>query len=445
MTNTSISRLSRRLPLLAGLALAAVAAVACNQDKLLSVQSPSRIPAGALENPGNAQILVNGAVGDFECAFGAYVVAGGLIGNELADATLTADRMPFDRRTITSKEPRYATYGCEALGVYTPLQTARVSADNVRKLLATWTDQEVPNRQLLLATAAAYEGYTMVLFGEGFCSTVFSSFNADKTTNFGSEITPAQALDSAIARFTDAIQAAQQAGSGAQSILNLALVGRARAHLDKGELALARTDAAQVPANFVYNTTASAISGRRTNRVWANSGVNGTGPITSSTAVNDAASVDVPYRNLNDPRVPVDSTGRVAGPGVPIWVQRKYNDASASIRLASGDEAQLIIAEADLTTDPANSLAIINTFRARGNQAPLPAGTSAADLKAALIDQRARTFFLEGQHLGDMIRYQIPMYPAPKAAFPGGGNYGSQLCMPLPDAERFNNPKLKGS
>jgi hypothetical protein len=123
-------------------------------------------------------------------------------------------------------------------------------------------------------------------------------------------------------------------------------------------------------------------------------------------------------------------------------VQRKYTSAAAPIRLASGDEAQLIVAEADLTANPANALAIVNTFRARGNQAPLPAGTTGTALKSALIDQRERTFFLEGQHLGDMIRYGIPMAPPPGAKFPGGGVYGSQLCMPLPDAERFNNPKL---
>lgn len=424
--------------------LLAAGAVACNQDKLLAVQSPSRIPASGLESPANATVIVNGAVADFECAYGAYIVAGGLIGNELADATQTADRYPYDRRTLTSKEPRYATYGCEALGVYTPMQTARVSADNARKLLSGWTDQQVPNRQMLIATAAAYEAYSMIAFGEGFCSTVFSTFNADKTTNFGSELTPKQALDSAVTHFTEAIAAAQAGGSGAQNVLNLALVGRARAKLDLGDLAGARADAALVPPGFRYDITASSISSRRYNRVWADNGIQGTGPITSSTPVNQASSIDAPYRNLNDPRVPVDSTGRVSTTKVPIFVQRKYTGPDSPIRLASGDEAQLIIAEADLTTNPGNSLAIINAFRARGNEPALAAGTSAADLKAALINERERTFFLEGQHLGDMIRYAIPMYPPPGATFPGGGTYGTQLCMPLPDAERLNNPVLGG-
>jgi hypothetical protein len=44
-----------------------------------------------------------------------------------------------------------------------------------------------------------------------------------------------------------------------------------------------------------------------------------------------------------------------------------------------------------------------------------------------------------------MIRFQVPLSPAAGAKFPGGGTYGSQLCMPLPDVESFNNPNLKGS
>lgn len=427
------------------LAVLVAGAAACNQDKLLSVQSPSRIPASGLEDPASAQVLVSGAVSDFECAYGAYIVAGGLIGNELADATQTADRYPYDRRTLTQKDTRYSTSGCEALGVYTPLQTARVSADNVRKLLIGWTDQQVENRQTLIATAAAYEGYSMIALAEGFCSTVFSTFNPDKSTSFGKEILPKQALDSAITHFGEAIAAAKIAGSGASNQLNLALVGRARAELDKGDLAAARTDAALVPAGFTYTITASDVSSRRYNRVWADNGAAGTGTITKSTQVNQASSVDAPYRDLNDPRVPVDSTGLVATTGVPIWVQRKYNSASAPIRLASGAEAQLIIAEADLTSNPANALAIINTFRAQGNEPALASSTSATDLMAALVNERERTFFLEGQHLGDLNRYSIPLYPPVGAKFPGGGSYGSQTCMPLPDAERLNNPALAGS
>lgn len=412
---------------------------ACSTSDYLGVTSPSRIPASSLEDPANAALLVNGAVADFECAFGSYVVAGGLIGEELEDATQTADRYPYDQRTMISSSGRYATSSCSGLGVYSPLQTARVSADNARRLLTGWSDAEVTNRQILLATAAAYEGYSQLLLGEGSCSTAFSSFNADGTVNYGTEIMPTAVFDSAIVRFTEAITAAQTAGGAAQNILNMAYVGRARARVDNGDLAGARTDAALVPAGFVYNMTASDVSGRRFNRVWADNGISGGG------SYNQGSSIGAYYRTLNDPRVPVQNTGTQSVTRVPIWVQTKYGDASAPIPIATGEEARLIIAEADIATDPANARTIINAFRAQGNETALGASPTAAELRSALIEERRRALFLEGQHLFDLIRFQLPLSPAAGAAFPGGGQYGSQLCLPLPDVERFNNPKLKGA
>lgn len=56
----------------------------------------------------------------------------------------------------------------------------------------------------------------------------------------------------------------------------------------------------------------------------------------------------------------------------------------------------------------------------------------------------AGALVLEGQHLGDIIRYGVPLTPAAGAPYPGGGVYGSQRCLPLPDVERDNNPALRG-
>ena len=417
-------------------AAALVVATACSDT--LKVASPSRIDANSLESPNNAKLLVTGAISDFECAFGAYIVAGGLIGDELMDATQTADRYPYEQRTITSASTRYATGSCTAVGTYSPLQTARVSADNIRRLLEGWTDAQVANRQLLVAQAAAYEGYSQLLLAEGFCGTVFSHFNADKTIAYGSPITPTQALDSAITQFTEAINAAQTAG--VDSVRFMALVGRARAKLDKGDLAGARADAVLVPANFVYYATASTVNSRRNNRVWADNGLGGGG------AINSGSSVGPPYRNLNDPRVPVTNTGKTAGgTGIPIWVETKYTTASSPIRLATGDEAQLIIAEADIKSNPANTVTIVDAFRAKsgGSEAPYVGATDSTSLIGAIITERRRSLFLESQHLGDFIRYNLPFNPAPGATFYGGGQYGSARCMPLPDVETASNPNTR--
>ena len=55
---------ARRL-LLAGSALFA----ACSTDRYLGVNAPSRVPVEVFDSPTNAALMVNSAVGDFECAF----------------------------------------------------------------------------------------------------------------------------------------------------------------------------------------------------------------------------------------------------------------------------------------------------------------------------------------------------------------------------------------
>jgi starch-binding outer membrane protein, SusD/RagB family len=415
--------------------LAALALQGCDAaDRLLSVEPQDRVPASPVESsPANAQLLANGAVADFDCAFGAYVVMGGLIGEELDETRPIIDRNPYDRRTHTSKDRIYAVSRCESIGVYTPLQTARVSAERVLHLLEGWGDAQVPQRTTLIATMHAYAGYSTLLLGEGFCTTVISSLDANGKLVFGGEISRDSAFGVAEARFGAAIAEAQEAG--ASDVANLALVGRARARLDLGDLSGARSDATQVPPDFTYEMTASASSLRRQNRVWAQE------------RASLLTSVGVLYQSLGDPRVPVTDTRQTSPTGVPVFFQEKYPSANAPIRIASGAEAQLIVAEADIAVGTAASLqnaeAIVNAFRARGNQPPLTSADQAT-LREALIDQRRRELFLEGQHLGDVIRLDVTLTPAAGTRFPGGGVYGAQKCLFLPDVERQNNPALGG-
>ena len=418
--------------LLAGLAVLALQG--CDAlDRLLSVKPQDRVPASAIESsPANAQLLANSAVADFDCAFGAYVVIGGLIGEELDDTRPNIiDRKAYDQRVHTSKDRVYAVSRCESMGVYTPLQTARVSAERTLQLLESWSDAEVPQRSTLIATMHAYAGYTTLLLGEGFCTTVLSPLDAKLEVVYGGEISRDSAFTEAEARLSTAITTAEAVG--ASDLLNLALVGRARARLDLRDFPGARSDAMRVPPAFFYEMTASASSVRRNNRVWALERTSG------------LTSVGILYRSLVDPRVPVINA---RGPtGASIVHQNKYPSASSPIRIASGAEAQLIIAEVDIAAGTASSLqnaaAIVNTFRARGNQSPLSTADQAT-LRAALIDQRRRELYLEGQHLGDIIRFDLTPTPPAGSSFPAGGVYGSRKCLFLPDVERRNNPALGG-
>ena len=66
---------------------------------------------------------------------------------------------------------------------------------------------------------------------------------------------------------------------------------------------------------------------------------------------------------------------------------------------------------------------------------------SSSHLGAKWLDDVAE-LFLEGQHLFDIIRFNINIQPAAGTSYHFGGSYGTQTCFPLPAAERLNNPRI---
>jgi hypothetical protein len=143
-----------------------------------------------------------------------------------------------------------------------------------------------------------------------------------------------------------------------------------------------------------------------------------------------------------DTRVPVTATTLVSATGVVHYYQTKYPTTDTPLPLATYEEAQLIIAEADIRANSlATALPIIAASRTRGGQGAF-AGTTQAEYLAELIDQRRRELFLESHHLGDIIRFGIVPTPAAGSTYHFGGTYGNQLCLPLPSAERLNNPLI---
>lgn len=420
MTFRDLARWSSAMLLLAPIA-------ACNLiSDSLDVTAPDKIERGPLEQPQNAQILLNGAIADFECALGSFIVAGGLMSGELIESTATASRWSYDRRDISSNETHYSTFGCEAIGVYTPISTARWTADNILGLLQSWTDEQVAGRQEKIAMAAAYAGYSRLLLGEAFCSAAI---------DIGPEMDSQAIFAQAEEKFDLAIASA---GANA-NLLNLAKVGRARALLNQGDAAGAAAAVAGVPDGFVWNATYGTDNGRRFNRVYDE---NGSGQVTSVAAA---------YRNLGDPRVPVLDAGDVADDArTPLFLQQKYTTLGTPIPLASGDEARLIRAEALLASgDRPGAVAIFQALRSEKGAPTLTAGELAALSDTQLLAQeRARELFLEGQHLYDVRRLTLPLVPAAgtgySTVYNKGGDYGDQRCMPLPDVERFNNPNIGG-
>ena len=96
---TRIARIARRWLVSPATALLALLVFPTACDTLrnpLEVESASRIPAGPLETAANAQLLSDGAIGDFDCAFNSYATQGGTVGEEFIYAQQTASRTPYD-------------------------------------------------------------------------------------------------------------------------------------------------------------------------------------------------------------------------------------------------------------------------------------------------------------------------------------------------------------
>jgi starch-binding outer membrane protein, SusD/RagB family len=420
-----------RTTLALGVALAAVAA--CTDLTTLTQANPGALASATVFTPLNAQLIVNGAIGDFECAFSRYVVGSGILTDELANGISNSANFDYDRRTLATN----ASYGTGTCGgnqqppIYTTLSIARRSADTAVAYLKGWTDAQMPpgvNRTQLIGQTYAYAGYSLVLLGEGMCTAAI---------NLGPELSPAQVFAEADARFDSAVVAAGAAGDA--TTLAFATLGRARTELDLGNTAAAGTDAATIQPGFVVNMSTDGINLRRENFSYY------------TINFNSFATVDPSFRGLTvngapDPRVAVTNTGKNGtAAGAQIWTPDKYPALTTVMPIARYAEAQLIVAEAKLAAGDLNgAIAAINVVRAThpGLAAYDGTGQTTAQIEAQIVEERRRELFLEGHRLGDLRRLNLAFLPATGTAYPAGGTYGTETCFPLPDVERNNNPSI---
>jgi starch-binding outer membrane protein, SusD/RagB family len=416
--------------LLAAAALAAAAA--CSTDDLLNVKVADRVEESVFNDPASATLMVNSVQSEFECAFGSAVTVEAIISDEFADAQLGAAGWPYDRRDAnTQPGGAYGVNSCESNqtpGIYLPLSTARWQADNALTKLNGWSDAQVggaAKRQALVAKAALYAGFSYAMMGMSLCNAAF---------DLGAPVDQKGMFALAEARFTSALAAAQ-GQTDLQDIADAAHVGRARVRLFQGNTQGAAADAALVPSGFVMNATYGGTNdNRRYNRVYG------------AIVRNGFYTVEAQSRNLTtegaaDPRaavVPIST--KPADVRSAMYAPEKYLTLGDPIRMATYDEAQLILAEVQ---GGAQAVAIINAMRDQYGLPHYTGATDPASIQQLIIEERRRALFVEGFRNYDMQRFNVAFNPPVGAAFPiKGGTYGNTRCLPLPDIERFNNPNV---
>ena len=398
-----------------------VALTGCSLD----VEYPSVIDAAEFDPTQDAATVSLSAQSNLYRAIHSLVPASAYWSQEAWVGAVRQETNDIGRRVATAANPDINST------MWLPLQRAIATNEQAVEILV-----DGPNAAADVNLARAYmnAGFALVLMAEHFCTGAFL---------VGPPLTPEQVFDTAVVRFTRAVSigaAAAAAGvAEGTKIVNASNVGLARANLGKKAYAAAATAAALVPAAFVYNVITIDDP---SNRALGN-GVFST---------DQSAIVLVPdaYRALADPRVPWRDAGRNAQDTQFRYYQNLKHPAWATpIRIASGLEASYIAAEARLQTgDPSAALTLIAARRTAGAQPPFT-GTGTAAILAELMNQRARDFWLEAKHTGDMNRNPTatPFVGVAGTPFykPAQGNFGAATCLPVPLAEVNANPNFPKS
>lgn len=416
---------TRRLIATAGTMAIMLGAAGCSG--ILDAELPGRIPTGLLDDATNAAVLGTSVVADFECAFSQYAASAAIFSDEYLGASGNASAKQWGTKNIPEGDPVNERAACTTIfGAYTPLHTARFQSEDVLTRLNGWTNEEAgidlaPHRVRTMVLGA----YSYALLGEGFCA-----MRLDHGTSI---LTPAQVLAVAETKFSAALTAATALpGAAGAELANLARVGRARVRIRLGNNSGAAADAAAVTPGFQYNVTRGADATSRYNDAfWA-------------LTEQRHGSVDPAYRDLQVGGVKDIRVDVRFGPDIGMQlksfdgvtdlyvVNNKNLSREAPMRLASYVEAQLIQAEA------LGGQQAVDIINARRNQLSLPTytgGTDEASVRALIISERLREFFMEGGHrLNDLIRFNIAWKTGNDQI---GAPYGNLRCFPLPTSERI--------
>jgi hypothetical protein len=413
-----------------GAILAVAIAVAPACDGLLEVEDPDIVRPDQLEGAAAIPTRVAGAVLDFQVAFNgdfnnALVVAQGMFTDEYVNSETFPDRLEIDRRNIDRSDNQMTLF------VYGGLHVARTSARDAASLI----EQEDPDNASL-TRMRSLEGYTEIFLGETFCSGVpESSFDGNDIV-FGQPRPTAAVFQAAIDAFDKALAANPSS--------NLAKVGKARALLNIGRYADAAAAVSSVPTSFVELVRHSSTTPAQNNGLWSLS-TNG-----RVSVANHDGGTGIPFRSLDDPRVPwVDTDGTGFDGSTPLYLQLLSPEIDSDVPYATGIEARLIEAEAALDAgDRPAFFAKHNAARATlGLSDLVDSGQTTDELVDLHFRERALWFHSTAHRLGDLRRLvrqydRTPVTAFPSGAYFKGGSYGSDLNFPIP-VEEDNNPNTQ--
>ena len=435
----------------------------CDVNKqLLEPQQPGVISPASVVGATGAEALRTGAIGRFQ----AWTAGGGnnnqenmvletsLFTDEYKSGDTFSQRNSWDQRIVQTNDGVLAP-------AYTAMQQARGYIQNALQSLKA----NVPTAPAEAGQMYFLLGYTEMQLGEFFCNGIALGYTQNGSPNYTQPLTDQAVFAVAAAHFDSATAASTGTDALSVQVHNAAAVGKARVLVDMGQFAQAAAAVSAVTTSFQYTMTYAQTS--QDNDIWImTTNVKRYTVGDSFDIVNGAVNQiknAIPFASAADPRVPVTGgttnfanksfDGNTAYVGQALWGRDDPNV------IVSGIDARLVEAEAKLqTNDYAGMVTILNALRASPQTLgvlKVPAMAAIATTPTTLSDAvslyfREKAFwqFGRGVRLGDMRRL-IRQYGRtqdnvfPTGVFFKGGNYGTDVNFPVPDADK-SNPNFNG-
>jgi hypothetical protein len=435
-------------------AVAAVLATACvSSDRILSVEDPDIINPADVSSPAGANAVRIGAFARLNVATtgttngsdeGLFLL-GGMLADEWINGDSFIDRQAVDQRVIQPANS-FLTTADRAIN---RARLASMQATQLLKQFSSSAPGWEPAEMYLV------EAFAENLMAEDYCNGLVFSSVVNGREEYGSPISDQTAFTIALAHVDSGLPMITGSTTDDLRVKYALQVLRGRILLNMGQnrYAEAATSVAGVPTSFTYQLLQSLTTA--SNVIWSLNNSNRRYSVSSAEGTNG-----INFAAANDPRLPVcqggDATCKLNGVtqtsrddlGKPFTVQLIWPTAASPVTIMSGIEARMIEAEAQQAAgDPAAAIATLNAARATITAlTPLTdPGTPAAEVDQ-IFRERAFWFFSTGHRLGDLRRL-IRQYQRsadsvfPTGPWPKGGNYGSDVNIPVPQAE-LNNPNL---
>ena len=448
------------LPLAGGL-------VACNtKDTLLEAVDPDVIDPVDINSSEGALALYVGALGRLRQATGGSSVAtggegstwlfGGLLADEWSTSSTFVQNDETDERSIQ-------TSNSTVEGMFRDLARTRTSATQAIKSMKEFRETEVAKiAELYFARA-----FAEMQMASDFCNGIPLSDGSSEEIKYDTPKTNAEVFAVSIASADSGLALVQNAtDADGTKIRRALLVTKARAllGLNRQVEAAALVSTTAVPTSFSYEMTYAVTSG--SNVLWnqpASSLRYAVGDSVEGNARNLLVKNAIPFLSAKDPRVPAryviasngkDTTksqdGKTFAKTTSLWARL------TSVPVVNGLDARLVEADGKLKAgDVGGMMTIMNALRAAppklgevqpAAMAALPTPATQRAAEDLYFREKAFWTFSRGQRLGDMRRLIRQYGRTQDQVFPvgehfRGGNYGTDVNLPVPQAEE-NNPEL---